>query len=202
MDVRQAEPATGTRGHKTVERILTAARECFSRLGIEKATIVDIAEEAAYSRPVIYKHFTDKADIVDSVCLEEMQSLQLELNKQISRSLPFAEQLADAISHAVVLAHGNIYIQRFMEDRETWVRSQTEGGKVHVWVRERWRSFLQRGQRDGIVAADLDLEQCVTWISMAQSLLLLRYASEELDQASMRAFVSRFVVTPLLVPQR
>jgi AcrR family transcriptional regulator len=188
------------REHKTVARILAGARECFERLGIEKATIVDIAEAASYSRPVIYKHFNDKADIVDSVCQEEMQALQLELNQRIARDLPFIDQLAEAIAEAVILAKDNIYIQRFMQDREAWVRSQSEAGKVHTWVRDRWASFLRRGQEQSILAPDLDIEQCVTWISMVQSLLLLRYASEAIDPVALRSFVRRFVVTPLIVP--
>jgi AcrR family transcriptional regulator len=179
-------------------RILAGARGCFAELGIEKATIVDIAEAAGYSRPVIYKHFADKADIVDSVCLEEMKSLQIELNRKVDRGLPFDCQLVEAILQGVLLAHGNPYIQRFMQDRDTWVRSQSAGGKVHVWVRNRWTNFLQRGRAIGTLADDLDVEQTVTWISMVQSLLLLRYASEDMDDTAMRDFIRRFVVKPLL----
>lgn len=182
---------------KAPERILAGARDCFARLGIDKATITDIAEAADYTRPVIYKYFADKADIVDSVCLEEMQALQAQLDKRVDRSLPFADRLTEAILQAVLLAHGNPYIQRFMDDRETWVRSQSEGGKVHVWVRDRWAHFLRHGLAQGLLANDLDVEQTVTWISMVQSLLLLRHASEDMDEAAMRAFVRRFVVRPL-----
>lgn len=194
-DPSAAREFTGTQGR---QRILAGARVCFERLGIDKATIVDIAEAAGYSRPVIYKHFSDKADIVDSVCLEEMQALQLELNQRIARELPFADQLADAIFEAVVIAQGNIYIQRFMEDREAWVRSQSQAGTVHVWVRDRWTSFLTRGRQAGILAADIDIDECVTWISMVQSILLLRFANEAIDREATRHFVERFVVRPLL----
>lgn len=183
---------------KAPQRILQGARECFARLGIDKATITDIAEAADYTRPVIYKHFNDKDDIVDSVCLEEMQTLQERLNERVDRKLPFADQLAEAILQGVLLAHDNPYIQRFMQDRDTWVRSQSEGGKVHAWVRDRWSNFLKRGLANGQLAADLDVEQTVTWISMVQSLLLLRHASEDMDENAMRNFVRRFVVRSLL----
>lgn len=183
---------------KARQRILAGARACFAKLGIDKASIVDIAEAANYSRPVIYKHFNDKAAIVDAVCLEEVQALQDELNQRIARDLPFAEQLADAIFEGVAIALGNVYIQRFMEDRKAWVRSQTQAGEVHVWVRDRWTSFLSRGQKDGILADDIDIDETVTWISMVQSLLLLRFAEEQIDREATRRFVRRFVVSPLL----
>ena len=191
-------PARSPR-QKAPQRILAGARECFSKLGIDKATITDIAEAAGYTRPVIYKHFNDKADIVDSVCLEEMQTLQERLNTRVDRTLPYADQLCEAIVQGVLLAHDNPYIQRFMQDRETWVRSQSESGKVHVWVHNRWASFLRRGLKDGHLATDLDVEQTVTWISMVQSLLLLRHESEDMNADAMRAFVRRFVVRPLLI---
>jgi AcrR family transcriptional regulator len=200
MPVKTKPPKSSeTAPERTRRRILGGARECFARLGIDKATVTDIAAAADYSRPVIYKHFKDKDDIVDSVCLEEMVALQLELGNRIGRDQAFVDQLGETIAEAVALAHDNIYIQRFMQDRETWVRSQTAVGRVHVWVRERWSRFLARGQAEGILADDLDLDQCVTWISMSQSLLLLRYASEEIDRAALHGFVRRFVVTPLLV---
>lgn len=186
----------------TRARILAGARACFAQLGIDRATVTDIAEAAAYTRPVIYKHFKDKADIVDSVCLEEMQALQAKLDRRIGRDLPFAEQLGAAIAEAVVLALDNVYIQRFMQDREAWVRSQTGAGKVHLWVRERWSRFLQRGQALGVIATDLDVDQCVLWISMSQSMLLLRYAGEDVDREALLGFVRRFVVLPLLAPGR
>ena len=183
---------------KTRQRILKGARTCFARLGIDKATIVDIAEAAQYSRPIIYKHFNDKADIVDSVCLKEMQLLQRKLNVRVKRDQPFADQLVDAILEAVLIARNNIYIKRFMEDREAWVRSQTQAGIVHVWVRDRWSAFFKRGQALGILASDIDINESVTWISMVQSLLLIRFASEEIDREATRHFVERFVVRPLL----
>ncbi len=183
---------------KAPQRIVNGARDCFARLGIDKATITDIADAAGYTRPVIYKYFNDKDDIVDSVCLEEMQILQERLYTRVDRNLGYADQLAEAILQGVLLAHDNPYIQRFMQDRDTWVRSQSEGGKVHVWVRDRWTSFLKRGLTDGHLAADLDVEQTVTWISMVQSLLLLRHASEDMDEPAMREFVRRFVVRSLL----
>lgn len=191
-------PSNPTPRSKAPQRVLAAARSCFARLGIEKATITDIAEEADYTRPVIYKYFNDKEDIVDSVCLEEMATLQAQLYTRVNRGLPFGDQLAEAILQGVLLAQDNPYIQRFMQDRDTWVRSQSEGGKVHIWVRNRWTRFLERGLSEGHLADDLDIEQTVTWISMVQSLLLLRHMSEDMNEAAMRTFVRRFVVRPLL----
>jgi AcrR family transcriptional regulator len=186
------------RGQRTRSLILAAARDCFERLGIETATIIDIAEAADYSRPIIYKHFKDKADIVDHVCLEEMQALQTQLAKLLPRGLSFAEQLTELIVQGAILANRNLYLRRYLADRESWLRSQIAGQKVHEWVRESWDSFLRRGQADGTFARDLDVEEAVNWINMNQSQLLLRFRDEPIDPAQLRRFVRRFVLPPLL----
>lgn len=186
------------RDSPTARRILAGARQCFETIGIAKTTIVDIAEAANYSRPVIYKYFSDKNDIVDQVCLEEMQAIQVDLRAALNRNQSFPDQMAQAILTAVLLARRNSYIRRFTQDHATWVRSQTSVGIVHQWVADRWSAFLMRGQSQGVLADDLDVEETVTWIALTQSLLLIRFDNEDMNEKEMLRFVRRFVVTPLL----
>ena len=46
------------------DRICQAALECFLRLGIQRTTMTDIAREAGITRPTLYKHFKNKADVL------------------------------------------------------------------------------------------------------------------------------------------
>ncbi len=186
------------RSRRTRQRILTAARACFERLGIEATTVMDIAAAASCSRPIVYKHFRDKADIVDAVCLEEIQKLQARLAALLPRGLGFAAQLTELIVQGAILAHENPYLRNHLADRSAWLRAQTAGQNVHEWVRESWASFLRRGQQAGAFARDLDAEEAVNWINMNQSQLLLRFRDEPIDPERLRRFVRRFVVPPLL----
>ena len=182
----------------TRKRILAAARKCFETLGIEQTTIVDIATEANYSRPIVYKHFADKSAIIDAICLEELEVLQAKLVQRLGDDLPPSEELTEAIVVAIILAKDSPHITRFMEDRDSWVRSQKVGEQVRDWVRKRWEAFIKRGQESGALANDIDVENVVTWIAMNQSQLLLRYQDEDIDEDWLRNFIRRFVVRPLL----
>ena len=190
---------TAPRGAQSARaRILTAARACLERDGIDRVTIVDIAEAANYSRPVVYKHFADKAEIVDELCLADMKAVGAALRDRIPRSAPYEERLVEAILQAVLLARGKVLLQRLLDDRESWLRSQTVGERVRDWVRERWEAFLRRGKATQLLAEDLDLDEVVEWIAMNQSQLLLRHRSDPIDEARVRHFVRRFIVRPLL----
>ncbi|URN12411.1 TetR/AcrR family transcriptional regulator [Streptomyces radiopugnans] len=45
-----------------IERILDAAYACFTRHGVRRTTMEDIAREAGMSRPVLYQHVRNKED--------------------------------------------------------------------------------------------------------------------------------------------
>lgn len=190
--------AQNDRERASVRRILASAVKCFETIGLAKTSIADIARTAGYSRPLVYKYFPGKSDIVDQVCIEEMQAIQVDLRAGLDRSQSFADKMAQAILMAVLLARRNPYIRRFTQDLSTWVRSQTSAGIVHQWVTDRWRAFLMRGQSQGVLAEDLDVEETVTWIALTQSLLLIRFDNEDIDERELLRLVRRFVVTPLL----
>jgi AcrR family transcriptional regulator len=53
----------GQSGAGTRKRILLAARDCFARLGFERATNRDIAASADCTAAAIYRHFDSKPDL-------------------------------------------------------------------------------------------------------------------------------------------
>src|SRR5260370_2414751 len=61
------------------ELIVTAARELAEKEGWEAVTTRGLAQRVEYSQPVLYSHFTGKADIVRAVALEGFGELAAEL---------------------------------------------------------------------------------------------------------------------------
>jgi AcrR family transcriptional regulator len=59
--------------------IVTAARQLAETEGWEGVTMRRLAERVEYSQPVLYSHFTGKADIVRAVALEGFGELAAEL---------------------------------------------------------------------------------------------------------------------------
>jgi AcrR family transcriptional regulator len=60
---------------ETRDRILAAARECFTRFGLKKTSVEEIAEAAGVGKGTVYLHFKDKNDLFLAVIGERMRAL-------------------------------------------------------------------------------------------------------------------------------
>ena len=57
------------------EKILDAARELFTRDGVDTVTMRAIADRIEYSPPVIYSHFADKHALIQELCYRDFRAL-------------------------------------------------------------------------------------------------------------------------------
>ena len=183
----------------TGARIVEGARRCFERFGIEKTTIEDIAKAAGVSRPTVYKFFAGKMDIVDHIGFGELDKIQELVRARIKRDLGFADMTTEAIVASVLVASGNPYIRRFVEDFEVSAQSQLSTSPYQQQARRRWESVMKRAQASGELAADLDPAEVVSWLSRNQVMLLRVLDQFGGDEEKLRHMVRRFVVEPLLV---
>jgi AcrR family transcriptional regulator len=71
-------PAARTRGKPEVQRsrILNAAVEVFSRVGVTDASVGDIAAAAGVSRTLLYHYFPGKAEMVEALQLEAVAEIE------------------------------------------------------------------------------------------------------------------------------
>lgn len=187
----------------TAERIVVAARLCFERYGIPKTTIEDIAKAAGVSRPTVYKHFGGKEQIVDHISLAEMDKVQDAIRSRIRPSSDFAERLTEIILVSVQSSAENVYVRRFVEDFDSTVHSLEPSSPYQVLARERWHALLEKARAKDQLAADLDLDEVVAWLSLTQVMLLTTVGHVGgghigSDEARLRRFIRRYVVEPLL----
>ncbi|HZT38425.1 MAG TPA: TetR/AcrR family transcriptional regulator [Bryobacteraceae bacterium] len=61
------------------QEILEAARDLFVREGFENVSMRKVADRIEYSPTTIYLYFQDKADLLDSVCVETLAKLDARL---------------------------------------------------------------------------------------------------------------------------
>lgn len=66
LDATASESAPSPPTNARSARILEAASRCFSDKGFQSTTIIDIADAAGVSRPLVYKYFGDKDRLIDS----------------------------------------------------------------------------------------------------------------------------------------
>lgn len=105
--------------------------------------------------------------------------------------------VTEVVLVSVSVARENLYVRRFVESMEATAHSYAETSPYQTVARERWRHMLEAARASGELAADLDFNEVVAWLSLNQ-VILLATAEQMGDEDRLRHFVRRFVVEPLL----
>jgi AcrR family transcriptional regulator len=89
LDTSHPSSAAHVASNPRATRILEAASQCFSEKGFQGTTIIDIADAAGVSRPLVYKYFGDKDGLIDSALQSTFADWQT-LNEQFlaTREIP------------------------------------------------------------------------------------------------------------------
>lgn len=87
------------------DRLIDAAEVCFTRFGVAKTTLEDIASAAGVSRATVYRYFDGGRDeIILGVLVREAHEFLEALAKRVQRE----ENLADAIVEGVLFTIGAV----------------------------------------------------------------------------------------------
>lgn len=78
----------------TREKLLTAAREVFSRSGFHGASVEEIASEAGFSTGALYSNFDGKEDLFLELMRREIEEHAREIEQAVARSASVAERAA------------------------------------------------------------------------------------------------------------
>ena len=114
----KAKPKRETRAEKqarTRAELLATASKVFARRGYNGASVEEIAEQAGYSHGAVYSNFDGKADLFLAVFEDYMAERAQEL------AATQAELDADAPLEARARALADQWMERFAEDRESFV---------------------------------------------------------------------------------
>jgi AcrR family transcriptional regulator len=192
--------ATPARSQPTgsYERIVRAAYKCFERNGVEHTSIEEIAREAGVTRPTVYRYFASKIQIVDLISSEESRKVNAEVRKRLVRGQNFEDLVTDALILVVRIAIENPYVRRILAYREFEAEASSSVSEMHRLHHQWWGPLLENATERGEIAADLNVEEILVWIILAQHLVLSRLESGPMDDAELRRLIRRFVVEPLL----
>lgn len=198
--VTQRKAVTGNKTKGNVrERIIDAAYRCFERYGVQKTTMEDIAIAANCSRQTVYKSFTSKEDIVTEICLIESAKMNAKIRKRLHRRQNLASKMTESIMMIMRVGRANPYVRRFVQPIMLSSRTTDIHNPIHATHRAYWAPLLEGAIKSGEMAKDLDIDDVVSWITLAQSALLAGFDSADADEVQLERMVRRFIVAPLLI---
>ena len=147
--------------------LLKAALSLYVRQGLDGTSIRDIAAEAGYSNPALFKHFAGKEDLSLYLFESCYQELIYKLFNGIDYNAAFQENLALLVTRTTDFIDESqdafLYVQdnlrHFWPQASSEVREQSLIGQL--------RRLLEAGRKQGRVATDVPLEIQISALSGA-----------------------------------
>jgi len=171
----------------TRDRILDAAADVMTRLGLARATTKEIARAAGCSEALLYKHFREKEEIFLGVLKNRLPNLTATLATLPGKAGTGSvrERLIEVIDLAVRFYEGGLAIGSSMLGDPELVRRHREWLVSHgvgPQMANRWLAdYLRAEQKEGRVAAGVDADAAAALLLGAsyQRAFLLRLMGEE-----------------------
>jgi AcrR family transcriptional regulator len=197
-------PTDVSRG-STRDRILDAAADVMTRLGLARTTTKEIARAAGCSEALLYKHFRDKEEIFLGVLKERLPNLTATLAALPARAgtATVEDQLVEVVELAVRFYQGGLAIGSSMLGDPVLVRRHREwllerGTGPHK-ANEMLAGYLRAEQEAGRVAAGADPDAAAALLLGAcyQRAFLVRLVGEEPPRPPAADFARSVVNTVL-----
>ncbi|KJK58059.1 TetR family transcriptional regulator [Saccharothrix sp. ST-888] len=196
LDVERLDPVAG--------RILDAALQQFTRCGLRRSTVDDVARRAKVSRVTVYRRFGSKESLVASCLLRESRRFLAVLDAAVAELPSIEERVAEgfAVTLRHIRSHPLMGGLLRLEPDVVLPFLTVDGGPVLVAVRDHVAERLRRegvggagnGGPGGAEAATV----AELMVRVVVSFLLTPASCIELDDADRaRDFAHRFLV-PLL----
>ena len=182
-------------------RLLESARDLFRRVGVQRATMEDVARAAGYSRVTVYRRFASKDALVEQV-------IAWEFRRYLSR---FLEDIRQARTVEDRVVTGFVISLRAMRENSLigGLLSAEPGSVLAAMVGEQGRTLateraflagqLRREQQAGNVAPDLDVELVAEMmVRVSTSFLVTPSEIVDLDDEDQLARIARWFLVPML----
>jgi len=133
------------------KRIIAAALTVFDRLGIEKTTIGEIAEEAGFGKATLYYYYSSKDDVYIEIMTTGWKSLWEEIEEATIRDMPPKKKIFEILQQVCEVVNKDKNLYKFLFTAPSFIQ-ETEKLPWKTY-QERLYSILQtiidKGCSDG-----------------------------------------------------
>ncbi len=148
----------------TRELIVESAYSCFSRQGLDKATIVDIARTAGVSRSTVYEYFPDKAAIVEACAESASERFYREMTRAMERGGSLEDKLCCAAVF-VTQARRVIATEKYFDEDAVRLLLTKDAAVLLRECVDFFKPYLSAARLTGEVRKDLDVEAAAEWFA-------------------------------------
>ncbi len=181
-------------------RIFKAALGCFSRYGLRRTTMDDVAAAAGVSRKTVYNYFTNKSALIAEVIFEEALKVNARARKGLDLRLPAAQLLVEAELALLTSARKSGYIEILLNPADFGTAAEVidHSERVAQVMHEYWDPILDALDGRGELPADLDRAEVVAWLTFVHVGLCARRPATDRTATRSADLLARYVATGVL----
>lgn len=142
-----------------VEKILDAALDLFADIGIQRATIGDVANRAGVNRVTVYRRIGSKDDVIEAVITREATRLFTDIADAARLGKTFEDRVAASFATTVDSLRNNPILNRLLtlETETVLLRLTTEAGPLMTAAVAAVMHIFEEAIEDGLVESTEDL---------------------------------------------
>jgi AcrR family transcriptional regulator len=180
------------------DRIIEAASQCIAEKGAKACTMENFAKAAQLGRKTVYRAFSNRLDLLDSVVMRRYQIMLDELSAITDTASSFAQLCEESIVKTTNLLHGDPIIRSVFEagshtNFSHYLMDADSLFQVHVV--DFFKSYIEQARISGELIPGMNDEEVVAWIRSGQMLIMLK---PNFDEASQRDFIQRFILPAII----
>jgi AcrR family transcriptional regulator len=141
---------------------MTAAIECFARLGYQVTTIDRIARDAGVTKGAVYYHFRDKEELLFEAVKDRIGGFEQHVLDKVTPTQDALTRLREVVDacffHATVSNHRRFIITLMIEALDTNPRLSGEFRDILRRMRTFVTTVIRRGQQRGTLRPDVSAE--------------------------------------------
>lgn len=182
-------------------RLLEAARDVFTRVGVQRATMEEVARAAGYARVTVYRRFATKEALVEQVVRWEFRRYFNRFLDDIRQARTVEDRVVIGFVSSLKAMRGNSLVGGLLSAESGSVVASMVGeqGRTLATVRAFLAGQLRREQAAGNLAADLDVELVAEMmVRVSTSFLVTPSEIVDLDDEAQLADIARWFLVPML----
>ena len=182
------------------ERLLDAAESCLQQYGLGKTTVEDVARAAGLSRATVYRVVGSRDALVLAVAAREAERCAAD-------AIDHLQQFDDVGSWVV---EGVLFCLREVpkrpvlaqlgapQDLATASRLVLSSERLLAIGSDILRPMFERARRDGLVAADVELDAFIEWVLRILMSFLAVPGPEDRDEEALRRLLRTMLLPAIL----
>ncbi len=142
----------------TKERIIQAANELFYKHGVKRITMDDIAQHLSVSKKTIYGFFSDKDEIVHTVCAMNLDNNKCEFESLSENARDSVHEIIECMNHVSAMfsvINPNLFydLQKYYPKSWEMFRKFREENMMNLFEKN-----LKAGIKDGLYRDDINIK--------------------------------------------